>query len=89
MTIEEILNCNISELEKMSDDELREHFKPYLSVTQPDPNIATTKPKRKIKATTISKKKKQTLKQQMEELAKLHGVKLDKSAKDILPKNLQ
>ena len=60
MTIEELLNCDIAELEEMSDDELREHFKPYLAVTQPDPNVSVAKPKRK-KSSAMSKKKKQTL----------------------------
>jgi|TARA_R100001443_G_scaffold109841_2_gene121439 hypothetical protein len=89
MTIEELLNCNIAELENMSDEELKEHFKPYLSVTQPDPNVAIVKPKRKKKASVISKKKKQTLEEQMKELAELHGVNLEKPAKDILPANLR
>jgi hypothetical protein len=87
MTIEELLNCDIAELEEMSDDELREHFKPYLAVTQPDPNVSVAKPKRK-KSSTMSKKKKQTLEEQMQELAKLNGIDLD-NASDNLPSNLR
>jgi hypothetical protein len=89
MTIEELLNCDIAELEAMSDDELREHFKPYLAVTQPDPSVSVAKPKRK-KSSTMSKKKKQTLEEQMQELAKLNGVDLDlENASDNLPANLR
>ena len=86
MTIEELLGCDITKLEKMSDEELREHFKPYMSVTQPEPKVAIVKPKRKK---SVNKKQQQNLEEQMKALAELHGVELDKPAKDMLPANLR
>lgn len=36
MTIEQIVECSAEQLEKMSDEELLEHFKKYLDVTRPE-----------------------------------------------------
>ncbi len=90
MTIEELLNCDVTLLEAMTDDELLEHFKPYLIVCQPplDDSVKVVKgPKRKRK-TSISVREKRTLEEQMRELADLHDVDLDEGA-DLLPANLK
>ena len=90
MTIEELLNCNVTLLEAMTDDELLEHFKPYLVVCQPplDDNVIVVKgPKRKRK-TAISIREKRTLEEQMRELADLHNIELNDGA-DLLPANLK
>tara|TARA_Y100001951_G_scaffold37977_1_gene29910 strand:+ start:314 stop:538 length:225 start_codon:yes stop_codon:yes gene_type:complete len=74
----------------MTDDELLEHFKPYLIVCQPplDDSVKVVKgPKRKRK-TSISVREKRTLEEQMRELADLHDVDLDEGA-DLLPANLK
>lgn len=36
MTLEQILDCDADKLEKMSDTELLEHFRPFLCVTRPE-----------------------------------------------------
>lgn len=36
MTIEEICECDVSVLEKMTDEELLSHFQKYLNVTRPE-----------------------------------------------------
>jgi len=90
MTIEELLNCDVTLLEAMTDDELLGHFKPYLIVCQPplDDNVIVVKgPKRKRK-TAISTREKRTLEEQMRELADLHNVELDDGV-DLLPANLK
>ena len=90
MTIEELLNCDVTLLEAMTDDELLGHFKPYLIVCQPplDENVKIVKgPKRKRK-TSLSMGSKRTLEEQMRELADLHNVELDDGA-DLLPTNLK
>ena len=90
MTIEELLNCDVTLLEAMTDDELLEHFKPYLIVCQPplDDSVKVVKgPKRKRK-TSISVREKRTLEEQMRELAELHNVDLDEGT-DLLPANLK
>ena len=90
MTIEELLNCDVTLLEAMTDGELLEHFKPYLIVCQPplDDNVRIVKgPKRKRK-TSISIREKRTLEDQMRELADLHNIDLDEGA-DLLPANLK
>ena len=90
MTIEELLNCDVTLLEAMTDDELLEHFKPYLIVCQPplDDSVKVVKgPKRKRK-TSISVREKRTLEEQMRELADLHNVDLDEGT-DLLPANLK
>ena len=85
MTIEELLNCDVTLLEAMADDELLEHFKPYLIVCQPplDDNVKVVKGK-----TSISVREKRTLEEQMRELADLHNVDLDEGT-DLLPANLK
>ena len=90
MTIEDLLNCDVKLLEAMTDDELLEHFKPYLIVCQPplDDSVKVVKgPKRKRK-TSISVREKRTLEEQMRELADLHNVELDDGV-DLLPTNLK
>ena len=90
VTIEELLNCDVTLLEAMTDDELLEHFKPYLIVCQPplDDSVKVVKgPKRKRK-TSISVREKRTLEEQMRELADLHNVELDDGV-DLLPANLK
>jgi hypothetical protein len=90
VTIEELLNCDVTLLEAMTDDELLEHFKPYLVVCQPplDDSVKVVKgPKRKRKA-SLSMGSKRTLEEQMRELAELHNVELDEGA-DLLPTNLK
>ena len=90
MTIEELLNCDVTLLEAMTNDELLEHFKPYLIVCQPplDDSVKVVKgPKRKRK-TSISVREKRTLEEQMRELAELHDVDLDNS-ETLLPTNLK
>ncbi len=86
MTVEQLLNTDVSTLEKMSDDELRTHFKPYIVVCQP--------PEREKKVTrnvvNLSKPKKRTLEEQMKDLATMHGVDLDATkAREMLPPNLR
>ncbi len=90
MTIEDLLNCDVKLLEAMTDDELLEHFKPYLVVCQPplDDNVKIVKgPKRKRK-TSLSMGSKRTLEEQMRDLAELHNVDLDEGT-DLLPSNLK
>ena len=36
MTLEKLLECNASELEKMSNEELLKYFEPYLKFTRPE-----------------------------------------------------
>ena len=36
MTHEEILNCSADKLEKMTDEQLLEWYKPYLNITRPE-----------------------------------------------------
>ena len=74
----------------MTDDELLEHFKPYLVVCQPplDDSVKVVKgPKRKRK-TSLLMGSKRTLEEQMRELAELHNVDLDEGT-DLLPANLK
>jgi len=90
VTIEDLLNCDVKLLEAMTDDELLEHFKPYLVVCQPplDDNVKIVKgPKRKRK-TSLSMGSKRTLEEQMRDLAELHNVDLDEGT-DLLPSNLK
>lgn len=87
MTIEELLNVNVDELERMSDADLLTHFKPYLIVTQPP--TSTDKPT-VINIAKPKARKGRTLEQQMQELANLHGVKLEKGTeRKTLPANLR
>lgn len=50
MTIEQLCECSADELEKMTDAELLEHFKPYLSVTRPE---LAVKPVRAIEQSPV------------------------------------
>lgn len=47
MTLDELLECNAAQLEAMSDTQLLEHFKQYLTVTRPE-----LAPKRQAKSST-------------------------------------
>ena len=48
MTIETLIGCSADELERMSDAELLEHFKPYLNVTRPENNPKAIQEQRKL-----------------------------------------
>lgn len=48
MTIESIVGCSADELERMTDAELLEHFKPYLNVTRPENNPRAIQEQRKL-----------------------------------------
>jgi hypothetical protein len=48
MTIETIVCCSADELERMTDAELLEHFKPYLNVTRPENNPRAIQEQRKL-----------------------------------------
>ena len=91
MTIETLLECDVSVLEKMTDDELRTHFQPYLVVCQPPVDEHKTKVvKIKRKSSKVSSSVKRTLEAQMKELADLHNVDLDaEKSRDLLPPNLR
>ena len=91
MTIETLLECDVSVLEKMTDDELRTHFQPYLVVCQPPVDEHKTKVvKIKRKSSKVSYSVKRTLEEQMKELADLHNVDLDaEKSRDLLPPNLR
>ena len=91
MTIETLLECDVSVLEKMTDDELRTHFQPYLVVCQPPVDEHKTKVvKIKRKSSKVSSSVTRTLEEQMKELADLHNVDLDaEKSRDLLPPNLR
>ena len=91
MTIETLLECDVSVLEKMTDDELRTHFQPYLVVCQPPVDEHKTKVvKIKRKSSKVSSSVKRTLEEKMKELADLHNVDLDaEKSRDLLPPNLR
>ena len=85
MTIEQLLDCSVDQLEQMSDEELKKHFAPYLVVCSPPEKehdiVKIDKPKRKKRKT-----KNEALEEQMKELADLHNINLENVQ---LPKNLQ
>ena len=84
MTIETLLECEVSMLEKLTDDELLTHFQPYLVVCQPPVD------EHKTKVVKVSSGVKRTLEEQMKELADLHSIDLDaEKARDLLPPNLR
>ena len=91
MTIETLLECEVSVLEKMTDADLLTHFQPYLVVCQPPVDEHKTKVvKIKRKSSKVSTSVKRTLEEQMKELADLHNVDLDaEKARDLLPPNLR
>ena len=47
MTIEELLDCTVEQLETMSDEELLQHFDSYLKLTEPQVTLAKPKTARK------------------------------------------
>ena len=55
MTIEQLLDCTVEQLEAMSDDELLQHFEKYLALTEPKVELA--KPKTARKKRVIKEKK--------------------------------
>lgn len=54
MTIEELLECSAEQLEKMTDAELEEHFKPFLQITRPE---LAPKPVKSLRQITQDPKK--------------------------------
>jgi hypothetical protein len=36
VTIEKLLQCSATELEALTDEELKKHFEPYLKITRPE-----------------------------------------------------
>lgn len=59
MTIEEILDCSAAQLKAMSDAQLLEHFKSFLTVTRPE--LATRPKQTTIEKVTIDPKKQKML----------------------------
>jgi len=53
MTLAQLLECDASTLEKMSDAELLKHFEQYLNVTRPE-RARVNKPQPKSQTTFIS-----------------------------------
>lgn len=51
MSIEELLECSAAQLQAMTDQELLEHFKPYLTVTRPE---FAPRPKSTINAKVVA-----------------------------------
>ena len=70
MTIEQLLDCTVEQLEAMSDDELLQHFEKYLALTEPKVELA--KPKTARKKRVIKEKK--TLLDKAEELKITYGI---------------
>ena len=70
MTIEQLLDCTVEQLEAMSDDELLQHFEKYLALTEPQVELA--KPKTARKKRVIKEKK--TLLDKAEELKRTYGI---------------
>ena len=70
MTIEELLDCTVEELEAMSDEDLLRHFDRYLKLTEPQVTLAKSKTARKKRVP----KEKQTLLDKAELLKKTYGI---------------
>tara|TARA_R110002020_G_scaffold29090_5_gene92078 strand:+ start:54 stop:269 length:216 start_codon:yes stop_codon:yes gene_type:complete len=70
MTIEELLDCTVEELEAMSDADLLQHFDRYLKLTEPQVTLAKTKTARKKRVP----KEKLNLLDKAELLKKTYGV---------------
>ena len=70
MTIEELLDCTVEELEAMSDADLLQHFDCYLKLTEPQVTLAKTKTARKKRVP----KEKLNLLDKAELLKKTYGV---------------
>ena len=60
MTLDQLLNCSAAELEKMTDAQLLEHFKPFLDVTRPE-RARLAKPKTHEPAPYLTPGKKKAL----------------------------
>ena len=79
MTLEELLDCSPDVLEKMTDDELLEHFKQYLPVTRPE--LATKPSKsssvRRTNEPTGSRERRKAKYDMLSSLAKSMGVDLE------------
>ena len=70
MTIEQLLDCTVEQLEAMSDDELLQHFEKYLALTEPKVELARPKTARKKRVI----KEKKTLLDKAEELKRTYGI---------------
>ena len=69
MTIEELLDCTVEQLESMSDVEILQHFDSYLKLTEPRVELA--KPRTSKKRVP---KEKLTLLDKAELLKKTYGI---------------
>ena len=70
MTIEELLDCTVEQLESMSDEELLQHFDSYLKLTEPRVELAKPKTARKKRVP----KEKPTLLDKAKLLKKTYGI---------------
>ena len=70
MTIEQLLDCTVEQLEAMSDGELLQHFEKYLALTEPKVELAKPKTARKKRVV----KEKKTLLDKAEELKRTYGI---------------
>ena len=70
MTIEELLDCTVEQLETMSDEDLLQHFDSYLKLTEPQVTLAKSKTARKKRVP----KEKKTLLDKAELLKKAYGI---------------
>ena len=70
MTIEQLLDCTVEQLEAMSDDELLQHFEKYLALTEPKVELAKPKTARKKRGI----KEKKTVLDKAEELKRTYGI---------------
>lgn len=76
MNLEQLLDCSADELEKMTDAELLEHFKPYLTVTRPE---LITRIERKTVADTLHPEKANEIRQKCAKLRAM-GIDVDEKA---------
>ena len=70
MTIEELLDCTVEQLEAMSEEDLLQHFDSYLKLTEPRVTLAKSKTARKKRVP----KEKKTLLDKAELLKKAYGI---------------
>jgi hypothetical protein len=70
MTIEELLECTVEQLEAMSDEDLLQHFDSYLKLTEPQVVLAQSKTARKKRVP----KEKLNLLDKAELLKKTYGI---------------
>ena len=79
MTLEQLLASDAKQLEKLTDLELKEFFKPYLTVTRPSPEEAkkrgTIGESSRVNKTSVNKK--QNAMDLLRALAKKKGINLD------------